>query len=117
MNSILLINPYKCGNVWVFDDPNVGLVREPFVSGVPEIIDRMLASKGINGTKGFNLYFSEVPFPDSIEVNWVRKEFGGNWYSIQLGDEQKEGWLCPAMLNYFNKPPKTLYVRVEAIKK
>ena len=28
--------------MWVFDDPDVGLVREPFVAGMPEIIDHVV---------------------------------------------------------------------------
>jgi hypothetical protein len=33
MNSIHVIHPYKHAGVWAFDDPAVGLVREPFVAG------------------------------------------------------------------------------------
>lgn len=41
-NSILIIAPYRYEGTWVFDDPNVGLVREPFVAGVPEMIDHLV---------------------------------------------------------------------------
>jgi hypothetical protein len=33
MNSLLVIHPYKHDGVWVFDDPAVGLGKEPFVAG------------------------------------------------------------------------------------
>ena len=33
MNSILVIHPYKHVGVWVFDDPAVVLVKEPFIAG------------------------------------------------------------------------------------
>jgi len=33
MNAINVISPYKHHGMWVFDDPRVGLVQEPFVSG------------------------------------------------------------------------------------
>ena len=33
-NSLFIIRPYKHSGMWVFDDPAVGLVREPFVSSV-----------------------------------------------------------------------------------
>jgi len=36
-NSIFVIKPLKWKTKWVFDDPNVGLDREPFVGGA----DRM----------------------------------------------------------------------------
>ena len=40
-NQIMAIAPYWHEGVgtWVFDDPAAGLQQEPFVSGVPEMID------------------------------------------------------------------------------
>jgi len=38
-NSIFVIKPYKWEGMWVFDDPTVELVREPFVAGADKIID------------------------------------------------------------------------------
>ena len=38
-NAIMVIFPYQHQEPWIFDDERVGLVQEPFVSGVPEIID------------------------------------------------------------------------------
>jgi hypothetical protein len=32
-NSIIVIKPYKWEGLWVFDDANVRLVKEPFVGG------------------------------------------------------------------------------------
>ena len=32
-NSLMVISPYYDNGTWVFDDPRVGLVREPFVAG------------------------------------------------------------------------------------
>lgn len=32
-NSIFFIKPYKWEGLWVFDDPAVDLVKEPFVGG------------------------------------------------------------------------------------
>ena len=50
MNSILAIHPYKTEGVWVFDDPKVGLVQEPFVSGADDIIERMVSAQlGMQG--------------------------------------------------------------------
>jgi hypothetical protein len=42
-NSIFVIKPYKWEGLWVFDDPNVGLVKEPFVGGADTMIDRATA--------------------------------------------------------------------------
>src|SRR5438128_440849 len=39
-NALMIIKPYWYERTWVFDDPATGLVREPFVAGVPEMINR-----------------------------------------------------------------------------
>ena len=41
-NAIMVIAPYWFEGTWVFDDPEVSLVREPFVSGVPEMINELV---------------------------------------------------------------------------
>ena len=80
MNSISLIVPYRYEGMWVFDDPRVGLDKEPFVSGADSMIDLLVAE--IPGTeKGFRLLFSATPFPDyTASLEWRREEYGGNWY-------------------------------------
>jgi hypothetical protein len=110
MNSLFVIHPYKVNGIWVFDDPRVGLVQEPFVSGADEILDRMVdgipdAEAGVTGI------FSAIRFPGSqYEFEWRREEYGGNWYySPQFN---MEGWLCPALFKYFDAPPR-LYVQVK----
>jgi len=40
-NTLRVIAPYWCQGTWVFDDPEAGLVKEPFVSGVREMIDAL----------------------------------------------------------------------------
>ena len=46
-NSIMVVKPYKWEGMWVFDDEKTGLVREPFVAGVPEILEPLLEQQGI----------------------------------------------------------------------
>ena len=41
-NQILVIKPYWHLGTWVFDDPATDLVQEPFVSGVPEMINDLV---------------------------------------------------------------------------
>ena len=41
-DSIMVIHPHRYEGMWVFDDPGVGLLREPFVSGADDVIDRMV---------------------------------------------------------------------------
>ena len=110
-NSILVICPYRYHGTWVFDDPRVGLVHEPFVAGIPEMIDKLV--KDIPGAeKGFRLLFSATPFPAyTLKVVWQRAEAGGNWYYSE--EYASEGWLCPALFKYFKKAPKEIYVKAE----
>ena len=113
MNAIMVILPYKYQGLWVFDDATVGLVREPFIAGADAIIDKALEQKGIkNGANGFRLLFSVHPFPGyDFEFEWNRAGDGGNWYYARAFD--MEGWLCPALLKYFETAPKRIYAKFE----
>ena len=113
-NQIMVIAPYWVEEIeaWVFDDPAAGLQQEPFVSGVPEMIDFLTADIP-NARNGFRLLFSASPFPGyQKRLSWRREEMGGNWYSSD--DPPMEGWLCPALFRYFDQAPKELYVKAEA---
>ena len=61
-NSILVIAPYRYNGTWVFDDENVGLGREPFVAGVPQMIDYLVRDTP-NADSGFRMTFSDTGFP------------------------------------------------------
>ncbi len=112
-NQIMVIAPYWLESVgtWVFDDDAVGLVQEPFVSGVPEMIDELVADIP-NARQGFRLLFSAEAFPGyQRKLTRLREEFGGWWYAR---DEPKtEGWLCPALFRYFDEAPRGVYVKAE----
>ena len=114
-NALLIIEPYRSGGTWVFDDPGRGLTREPFVSGVPEMIDR-LVSDVPEAERGFRLLFSSSPFP-GFQAGFTRDctEYGGTWY--RLSDPPMEGWLCPALFKYFDIAPEKLYAKAEPIKR
>ncbi|MBV9008216.1 MAG: hypothetical protein JO354_03475 [Verrucomicrobia bacterium] len=112
MNSIMVIVPYKYEGMWVFDDPAVGLQREPFIAGMDTLIHQ--ATAGIAGAAGgFRAIFSASPFPGArFTLEWRRGESGGNWYYSP--EFRQEGWLCPALFKYFETAPSRIYVRVEA---
>jgi hypothetical protein len=79
-NAIHVIVPYRHASTWVFDDPRVGLTQEPFVAGIPEMIDAMVASIP-NAGKGFRLVFSSAPFPGfHVKLKKVREEYERTWY-------------------------------------
>ena len=63
-NQIMVIAPYwlEEAATWVFDDSVTGLKQEPFVEGVPEMIDQLVADIA-DARIGFRLLFSASPFP------------------------------------------------------
>ena len=111
-NSLLVIAPYRHAGTWVFDDPGRGLSKEPFVAGIPELIDKLVADIP-NADKGFRLIFSAQEFPGFDDrLAWKRKDASGNWYYSETF--KAEGWLCPALFKYFKEAPRTIYVKAEA---
>ena len=118
-NSIMVLCPYLHQGLWVFDDDSVGLVREPFVAGIPDILEALLQKEGIEHPEtGFRLIFSAIPFPSNqLCGHRLREENGGNWYGVNTTGGQLEGWLCPALFKYFEAAPDDLYIRVETLMK
>ncbi len=112
-NALIVISPYKYEGMWVFDDEKAGLDKEPFVEGADDLIDKAIDMKGINNAEaGFRIIFSAGEFPRyDLIFEWVREGEGGNWYRSEEFDA--EGWLCPALLKYFDTAPKQIYARFE----
>jgi formylglycine-generating enzyme required for sulfatase activity len=109
--AVHCIVPYRHMNMWVFDDPRVGITREPFVKSADTIIDALVAHIP-HATGGFRLWFSAAPFPGyTTKLLWRREELHGNWYFAP--DFQAEGWLCPELFQYFDKAPPEIYVQAE----
>jgi len=110
-NSLFIIVPYKYHGAWVFDDPTVGLEREPFVAGIDVMIDKLVANIP-NAEHGFRAIFSASAFPGATtKLEFRRGDSGGSWY---YSDQFKmEGWLCPALFRYFPSAPKEIYVKAE----
>lgn len=111
-NAIHMISPYLYQGEWVFDDVRAGLVKEPFVEGIPEMIDELVADIP-DAKDGFILYFSDQPMPETgVVLTWKRKEYDGNWYWAEA--YQKEGWLCPALFHYYDEAPQNIYVKAKS---
>ena len=71
-NAIMVVAPYWYNGTWVFDEPAVGLKREPFVAGVPEMID-VFVEDIPDAKDGFRLLFSANPFPGHQKrLTWLR---------------------------------------------
>ncbi|MXP30123.1 hypothetical protein GRI58_15040 [Porphyrobacter algicida] len=111
MNAINVIAPYKFLDMWVFDDDRVGLKEEPFVGGADTMIDQITADIA-DAEKGFVMVFSAHPFPGGeYRLSWQREEREGNVYRSDELDA--EGWLCPALLRYFDGAPSEIYVQIK----
>ena len=105
---------YRWDSLWVFDDPAVSLVKEPFVGGADTIID-MATGHIPDAATGLLAVFSAGVFPDAqIVLERVRAEGGGNVY--RWPEKGMEGWLCPALLRYFPEAPEKLFVQVKVAK-
>lgn len=116
-NQLNVIAPYILESVhtWVFDDPRVGLVQEPFVFGA-DVFLTFLSKDIPNAEKGFRLIFSAAPFPGyQHKVTQVKGEMGGNWYESE--NPPMKGWLCPALFRYFDAAPAEIYVKAEPLAK
>lgn len=111
MNQIFSITPYFKDGVWAFDDDSVGLKGELLIAGIPEILEKAMLYFLQKKLTRVTLVISHQPFPGSnVKLDWVREGDGGNWYCWK--PLNMEGWLCPALFNYFTAAPKELYVKL-----
>jgi hypothetical protein len=112
-NVIKVIQPYRDKGTWVFDDAATGLKGEPFVNGIPEMIDRLVADIP-DAASGFRLTFSGEVFPDH-ELHVERGERYGNGYYYVDPRTGEKGWLCPALFRYFRDAPDRIYVKADPL--
>jgi len=119
-NAMNVITPERWQGTWVFDDDARGLVREPFVLGVPVMIDSMLGKLGLAGEQQVKFIFSRNEFPNHhVCLKKLEEEAEGAWYTVDhsnIGEmDLGKGWLCPATRLYFEDMPERIYVRIEKI--
>ena len=118
-NAIHMIHPYKSDGVWMFDDPQKNVSKEPFVSGADEILDFISGYE-----QKCILLFSGDRFPGcTFRLNKTYDEGKGAWYTLsQLALNKdckditniKHGWLCAVVTYYFNGDvPQEIYVQVK----
>jgi hypothetical protein len=77
MNSLMVILPHKkYEGRWGFEDPAVGLHREPFVAGIDTLIGK--ASANIpDAQHGFRAIFCAAPSPTAtFQLQWRGAESG-----------------------------------------
>ncbi len=117
-----VIYPYLLETYWCFDDEKTGLKQEPFVSGIPEMIERLIEVKGIsNARHGFVMTFGDEPIEGhDVDLKWLRADqprgpMSGNWYQGEVAGQLLEGWLCPALFCYFRTAPEHIFVRADPL--
>ncbi len=106
------IKPYWYNGAWVFDDVQRGLRAKPFIARAPEIVDQVLRRAGLQPRQPFTVTFGDVELPAEgyqFVLEWVREDSAGHWYRWAGMDG-----LCPALVRYFDAPPKRIYCQVIA---
>jgi hypothetical protein len=106
-NAIFTISTRSENGVLLFDDPERGILREPFIGGADTILIRAALAAGQNPA-AFPLHFSQYPFPRSTTAIKVREKCGGATYLVN----GLEGWLCPATLKYFDSYPEKIFFQI-----
>jgi len=103
---------YKVNDTWLFDDPEKDITAEPFVEGSSELISTLMTMQGISSKK-LGLTFSDSSFTGYQDVlSWKDSRENKTWNLYESKTLKMEGWLCPVLLNYFDTPPKKLYVAI-----
>lgn len=110
-NSVMVINAYKDGAAWMFDDERVGLLREGLVAGADTICEKF----NLDGSGKVTITFSKLPFPGRnvklLMQDTVEDGDGGTTYYYP--DDDHTVWLCPALLKYFPTPPLIIYAQLK----
>jgi hypothetical protein len=113
MNQINVIHPYLWHGQWVFDDPDVGLLKEAFVAGADDVCDRLVEMVGLPGEDQFTLRFSKDKFPSTqFSFVWVG-EGEGNGHYYYCGKLKLISWLCPALFRYFDMAPLEIHIQAK----
>lgn len=115
-NAVFVIYPRRENGIWVFDDDSRGVMREPFVGQINEMIDYMVLPIA-KAYKGFRALFSATLIPNySMKLVKVR-DHGSGGADYRLDGSVVEGWLCPCLFKYFTDgAPDEIYVKAEPVK-
>jgi hypothetical protein len=120
-NALFTIEIYRHAGTWCFSDAERDLLHEPFVLGIPEMINILIRDKHsfVENSK-YRVTFAATPFPKTkFYLQRETPEANGYWYTLQEIDQPvqsrekaPEGWLCPATLKFFDDFPAELYVDI-----
>ena len=112
-NQINVLHIFKEDGVWMFNDGDIDIYKEPFISSMNPIIESM-----VKGDK-FIAFISKDPMPYTLILDRIDKR--QKWLNnnidmighYKLRGTKLIGWLCPCLLNYFTDYPKEIYVKIE----
>ena len=117
-NSIYTMRVYRHESAWVFDNPSVGLIKEPFVAGADEIFDEIAHLRAVDPSRArIDILFSDGQFPGwQILAEHLGPSMGGDDYNIISSEyetlDDHDFWLCPALLKYFYEAPSKIFMKV-----
>ena len=118
-NDVSAISAYRDNGFWVFDDESRGLDKEPFVAGADILMDYMSGRILDESKNSVNFYFAKRPLPD-FDVKLTRHKSDGHdgtYYFVDFpgfnADKGGPIWLCPALLKFFRKAPRNIYVKIQ----
>jgi hypothetical protein len=119
---VIFMRWHKSYQEWCFDIPIVGIEDEPFVEGIPEIIEYHLGKSNKTTSakkKGVTVLFSgaatkpkEFTSGTYFKLVKTKEENGGSWYKEPVS--RYEGWLCPNLYQFFAKAPKQIHVCIRS---
>ena len=127
-NALFCISPYVHRGMWVFDDEEKGLDKEPFVFGADTLLDKVYeATKDKDGAWDVHgIIFSKhtLPVGDESPTDHIviargssdpTKVEGTNWVVVEAsaslgGCLGHKLWLCPALYEYYDTAPEELHI-------
>jgi hypothetical protein len=129
------VNTVKCqkrNDRWVFLKDNVyydmapanitDYLLSPIVYGADRLINIGCKLKNIkNPESGFLLLFSENYFPNAdVKLEFSENKYDGWTYKVNSLNLQgllpdQGAWICSYMKFYYEKPPQSLYLKLENI--
>jgi len=106
--NVRVVYANKEGRCWYIDDDNgFSHSDNQLVAGIPEIIEAMVGPKAMR----VKMEYSATPQPEALRMRLESSNQDGSMYSVQVGSNEMNGWLCRVFYHYFADAPKDLYVR------
>jgi len=97
-------------------------VLSPCIIGADRLIQIGCKLKNIqNYEQGFLLLFSENYFPNAdVKFTYSQPKYDGWIYKVEELNLKglmpgQEAWICPYMIFYYDKPPESIFIKIEEL--